>query len=498
MAVDFVLSNSDFLNTGSNLGIALPFSGSVWFNPDSIPAAGNFTSIISAETPGASNQHFSLWLTDNGKVRAQVYNGGSTAFALSGTAASAGAWNHVAFEFASTTSRSCWVNGGTKGTNATSVTTPSLTDFRIGLTDVSWTNIYYDGIVAFVTLWNDNLSDAEVAMLAKGVFAPRVKPNNMIEHWDMTRRLRGIVANTLLSTGGGSPSITTNPKDISGFNAVPYLRQLISTITPAAQAETQLIGVPTVEDIGIADPDDLAQAQVLGAITVEAHGTIVDDLSQGQSIEVPTVTAHGTLVNDLDQGQFLELGSVTIHGMLVDDLAHSHEITVPILEINLEIAPNPLVHAQTLDSPTVPIHGTLVNNLSETNAISLPTLVPDGTIVIDFEQANSLTISHVYIDFAVMDNLSNGQSLNEPDNEKIYITTGLTLSNSQTIEETTADVDGTQSFNAMQANHLSTPTIWRMSDTPYFWAGWDGQRLLASNRPISDGRILAAGRVARF
>jgi hypothetical protein len=94
----------------------------------------------------------------------QSFTGGFSDNALCNTTVgvSVGTWNHVLAVFASSTSRSVYLNGANKGTDATS-TPGALTNSRIGATTSAAS--FFLGAIAYVTVRNVALSDADALAL---------------------------------------------------------------------------------------------------------------------------------------------------------------------------------------------------------------------------------------------------------------------------------------------------------------------------------------------
>jgi hypothetical protein len=104
---------------------------------------------------------FLLRYTATGNIRAIVNNSG-TAFAASSTTLSTGTWGHACAVFTSATSRAAYLNGASKGTNATSATPAGINQTDIG----SGAGFNFaNADIAECAIWNIALADADVAII---------------------------------------------------------------------------------------------------------------------------------------------------------------------------------------------------------------------------------------------------------------------------------------------------------------------------------------------
>ena len=131
-------------------------------------------------------------------------SGGTGANGVTSTGFSSGVWNHACGVYASTTSRSAYLNGGGKGTDTTSITASAdrtLLGARISTT----VGAFFTGDLAETAIWNVALSDQEVAGLAKGFSPSLIRPQSLIFYAPLIRDCvdyqRGL---TLTNTAGGT------------------------------------------------------------------------------------------------------------------------------------------------------------------------------------------------------------------------------------------------------------------------------------------------------
>lgn len=141
----------------------------------------------------ANNGTFGGWTVQMSKfgavpIRAFKYDDSNNpGFADSVTGMSQDTWHHACGVFASDTSRAAFIDGGDKGTDSTNIADPSAD--RTGIACIYKASIagYWSGRLAEVAVWNVALSDAEVALLARGTCPLFIQPENIVAYWPLSR-----------------------------------------------------------------------------------------------------------------------------------------------------------------------------------------------------------------------------------------------------------------------------------------------------------------------
>lgn len=196
---------SDNLETSTLPVSAAPLTMACFFRSDDITIAQDLMAI---SLVASSDQRFRLIAGGNAAGDPVRANARTTASGTADTTTgySANTWHHAAAVFASTTSRTAYIDGGSKGTNTTSLAPSGMTRFNIG---VSQSNPvpsgYLSGDVCEAGIWNAALTDAEILSLAQGMSPRLVRPGSLVGYW----RLLGntspevdlISANNLTVTG---------------------------------------------------------------------------------------------------------------------------------------------------------------------------------------------------------------------------------------------------------------------------------------------------------
>ena len=99
------------------------------------------------------------------------------------TGYSVNTWHHAAGTFTSTTARAAFIDGGSKGTDTTSIVPANENRISIGRWGDSTPGNYMSGRICEVGLWDVVLTDDEISALARGVTPNRVRPANLKGYW---------------------------------------------------------------------------------------------------------------------------------------------------------------------------------------------------------------------------------------------------------------------------------------------------------------------------
>lgn len=114
-------------------------------------------------------------------LRFLAASGGTTANADTSTGYSADTWHHACAVGTSATDRAVFIDGGSKGTNATSRTPTGLDRISVGARNFSGApSTFFGGDAAEIAVWNVALSDADVALAAKPVTPFLVHPESLV------------------------------------------------------------------------------------------------------------------------------------------------------------------------------------------------------------------------------------------------------------------------------------------------------------------------------
>lgn len=199
MAIDFTATTDRYEATGA-AATDYPVSFACWFYADTLTAQR--TLVCLGSSTGAAN--YALIGASSSGVVAQSLVSGVTATATSTTAPSTATWHHAAGVFASSTDRRAFIDGGSKGTNATSNSWPSFIN-RTLIGQRRANGAYsqgMDGRIMEAAIWNAELSDDDVYSLSRG-YSPRfIVPKNLVFYAPMIRDVIDLARGRALTATG--------------------------------------------------------------------------------------------------------------------------------------------------------------------------------------------------------------------------------------------------------------------------------------------------------
>jgi len=169
MAIDFN-GSTQYLSANSSLLANEPIDLFIHGNCDTLTVPGV---AISLGNDGATTGYFTLLFAGNLAgdpitIEKQNDAGSQFARAASSSGYSAATWHTAWTSAISDTSRAAGIDGGSKGTNTTSVTDPTPDKISIGARVTSSVDTYFDGRLAEAYVLNTNMSDEQHAARGKG------------------------------------------------------------------------------------------------------------------------------------------------------------------------------------------------------------------------------------------------------------------------------------------------------------------------------------------
>lgn len=179
MARRLIASSSQYLTRAAAVVSAAPLTMACWYRPVAI-AGGASKSLITIDDGSGATQYFLLRSVGGTGVTACYCP--LTTGSVAGAAVD-GVWSHHAAVFASTTSRTAYLNG-VAGSVDTSVGTPTgLTTTNVGRL---WGAAQFaDGDIAEVAIWNVALTAAELQALAAGLAPILIRPGALVAYWPL-------------------------------------------------------------------------------------------------------------------------------------------------------------------------------------------------------------------------------------------------------------------------------------------------------------------------
>jgi hypothetical protein len=140
-------------------------------------------------------------------------------------------WHHACGIWASATSRTIYLDGGSKAEDTTSVSPVGFDRTSIGANRDSTPSGFFNGRIAEVTIWNVALTDDEVLALASGINPFRIRPLNIV--WRPP----------LFGIDSPEPDYSGNGNDATVVGAVKANHAPVTLFTPKWAATAPLIEV---------------------------------------------------------------------------------------------------------------------------------------------------------------------------------------------------------------------------------------------------------------
>ena len=177
------LSNQYATRTASVPVTAPPFSVSGWIKANDITTVHHMFFLIDAAD---GNHYFAIRLAGNiggDPVQIQARDGGGPATGGTGSGYSAATWHNVIGIFATTTSRTIYIDGGNSDENTESITPSSIAKIHIGAGKAAAEKL--DGKVAEVGIWDVALSGASIAALAAGAYPDDIESGDLVAYYPL-------------------------------------------------------------------------------------------------------------------------------------------------------------------------------------------------------------------------------------------------------------------------------------------------------------------------
>lgn len=190
-----IANNGEYFESTSVVVTAPPFTMACSFYADNSTATHTLMGVY---TDGSNDHRHALvaaGATAGDPIQAQSRTTGFAA-AVTSTGFSASVWQHAAGVWRTTSDRSAYLNGGSRGDDATVRNPTGMDRTRVAAQGVTTTQPLR-GRIAEAAIWAVDLSDEEIAALAGGVNPLRIRPLSLAAYWpiyddaSLIRDLRG-------------------------------------------------------------------------------------------------------------------------------------------------------------------------------------------------------------------------------------------------------------------------------------------------------------------
>jgi hypothetical protein len=241
---------NQYLQNGAAPLSGIPLSLVTWFNSDDATILGAIMQIGDASAQSRFSLDAAGTVGGDPILASAVEPVGPTFGTATSTAGfTANTWHHAAGVFTNATSRAAFIDGGNKGTDVTNVTPTNLDNVTIGAQGHSGGVFsHFSGSIAEAAIYNIALSDAEVALLAKGFSPLFIRPEALVAYWPLIRAADLDWMADFNMTAFNGPTVSPHPQEI--VHPIPTTTAPPSLIT---LRPTEVFGQSIVENVFFLD-----------------------------------------------------------------------------------------------------------------------------------------------------------------------------------------------------------------------------------------------------
>ena len=188
MSYDFDGTN-DYIQAPLGTSYDVPITLACWFNSDTTNANKTLVSLASGDISEDASPAFGLRITSGAQVQATISSGNGSNSAAVGTYTLQN-WHHGAAIFYTTSSRYAFcdaVRSSQSLTNRAVGVNPDNLIIGQGSGGTYNPAQPFNGRIAEVGVWNVGLTDAEIAILAKGIKPIYVRPESLLYYVPLVR-----------------------------------------------------------------------------------------------------------------------------------------------------------------------------------------------------------------------------------------------------------------------------------------------------------------------
>lgn len=210
MAYNFVLASSQYLEIDIAPITSVPITMAARYKTDSLV---DYQSLACLSDSTVTNNALRLVLAGDEAgdyLQAVMYAGATYTGAKSSIAYSTGVWQSAVAVYASSTSRTIYLNGANKGVDTNPATATGLNRLSIGRLGDSTPGGYMSGAIDDVALWDVALTDAEAAQYAAGVSPLFIRPGHLVAYFRLLDSVVVDMIGGLTLTAFNSPTVVAS------------------------------------------------------------------------------------------------------------------------------------------------------------------------------------------------------------------------------------------------------------------------------------------------
>lgn len=210
MARAFDDALSQFLYVASTPIVAAPFTLAAWGKCD---VDDGYRTVLSIGDKDVTSDAWALRFEGEGTgdpIAFLSWDEPAFGKALTSTGYSTNTWHHLCGVETAANSRAVYLDGAGKGTDSTASSPDNADRTTIGIEAMINLAQPMSGDVAEVAVWDDALTDAEVAILAAGFSPLFVRPQNLVFYVPLVRDNDQDIVGGLSFTPDNSPTIAAH------------------------------------------------------------------------------------------------------------------------------------------------------------------------------------------------------------------------------------------------------------------------------------------------
>lgn len=205
----YTFGTNRYLSTASSPISGPPLTIAAWLRPTGLVS----TRAVAVGVNGGTHRNQMTLTTTSGVLvlSATSVGTGGTATSQNNTSVSVNTLFHACVVFASSASRTAYLNGEASTTNQTNITQNAADAISIGSAWNTTLGAYFGGDIAEVGIWNVGLAADDVASLADGFTPALVRPESLVFYAPLVRDLVD-VRGGLTITNNNTATVAVHPR----------------------------------------------------------------------------------------------------------------------------------------------------------------------------------------------------------------------------------------------------------------------------------------------